>query len=95
MTDEDIVILCFRTTRPDVLIVDGASKAKCETCDHEVWVAPTSRRMMDQRKVKVVCDVCVRGELKLKPGEVTEIQPINREQIQEIRDTLENRKRRN
>jgi predicted DNA-binding antitoxin AbrB/MazE fold protein len=51
--------------------------------------------MREQRKVKVVCDVCVRGEVKLKPGEVAEIQPINKEQIQEILDTLENRKRRN
>jgi len=95
MANDDVVILCFRTTRPDVLIVDGASKTKCETCGHEVWIAPTSRRMRQQMKAKVVCDVCGRAELIPKPGEVTEILPTNKEQIQEIQDTLENRKRRN
>lgn len=95
MANDNVVILCNRTTRRDTLIVDGASKTKCETCGHEVWIAPTSRKMRQQMKVKVVCDVCGHQELMPKPGEVTEIAPISKEQVGEIRDTLENRKRRN
>lgn len=95
MAYNDIVILCFRTTNPDVLIVDGASKTKCDTCAHEVWIAPTSRQMRHQTKARIVCESCGHQELRPKPGEVTEFAPISKEQIQEIKDTLENRKHRN
>lgn len=95
MAYDEVVILCFRTTNPDVLVVDGASKTKCDTCGHEVWIAPTSRRMRQQMKARIVCELCGRQDLRPKPGEVTEILPINKEQIQEIKDTLENRKHRN
>lgn len=93
MIYDEVIILCFRTTNPRVLIVDGASKTKCETCGHDVWIAPSSRRMREKMKTKVVCDVC--ENLKPKPGEVIQIAPISKEQIQEVSDTLDNRKRRN
>jgi hypothetical protein len=90
---DEIVILCFRTTNPKVLVVDGASKTKCEQCGHDVWIAPSSRRMKQQMKAKVVCEVC--ENLKPKPGQVIDIAPINNEQIGEIKDTIKNRKNRN
>lgn len=90
---DEIVILCFRATNPNVLIVDGASKTECESCGHDVWIAPSSRRIKAQMKAKIVCDVC--EKLKPKPGEVIEVLALNNEQRQEIADTLQNRKRRN
>jgi len=92
---DDVVILCFRTTRRDVLIVDGASKTACETCGKEVWIAPSSRKIRQERKVRVVCDRCARLEILSRPGEVHEILPLSAEQKQEIVDALENRKSRN
>lgn len=93
MQYDEVVILCFRTTNPNVLIVDGASKTKCEGCGHDVWIAPSSRRMKEQMKARVVCEVC--EKLEPKPGEVIEVRALNKEQRQEIADTFKNRKRRN
>jgi hypothetical protein len=89
---DETTILCNRTTNPKTLIVDGATKTKCETCGHEVWIAPSSKRVLEKMKARVVCDVC---GLRPKPGEVLEVQALNNEQRQEIAETLENRKRRN
>lgn len=93
MAHDQVVILCFRAGNPRVLVVDGASKTKCETCGHDVWIAPSSRRMRQEMKAKIVCEVC--QELKAKPGEVIEVLGLNNEQKQEISDTIANLKRRN
>lgn len=93
MKYDEVVILCFRTTNPNVLIVDGARKTICEICRHDVWIAPSSLRMKAKMKAKVVCDVC--EKLKPKPGEIIEIAPLNKDQVGEIKDALENRKHRN
>lgn len=90
---DEVLILCFRTTNPDALVVDGATKTKCESCGHDVWIAPSSRRMKGKMKARIVCDMC--EKLKPKPGEVIEVLALNKEQRQEIADTLENRKHRN
>jgi hypothetical protein len=90
---DQVVLLCFRTNNPKIFIVDGASKTKCEQCGHDVWIAPSSRKIRQQHKAKVVCEVC--EPLKPKPGEVVDIAPLSKEQVGEIKDTLENRKHRN
>jgi len=92
MDADQVMILCFRTTNPTVLVVDGASKTKCEDCGHDIWIAPTSRRMRQELKARVICEVC--GKKRVE-SEKVDMVPMTREQHQEIADTLENRKHRN
>jgi len=87
MTDpkdyDDVTIVCFRVGER-VLVVDGASKTKCEGCAMDVWIAPSSRRIRAENKhARVVCAQCAAKRL------------VSREQLDEIEGTLENRKRRN
>ncbi len=90
MAYDEILIVCYRTTNPKVLIVDGASKTRCEKCRQDVWIAPSSRKVREKTGAKVVCEICVRPDVP-----VSDVLPISNEQIVEIKDTLENRKRRN
>lgn len=90
---DQVIILCFRTSNPGVLVVDGASKTRCEKCAHDVWISPYSRKKRQELKAKVLCEIC--GIPKPSPDEEIEIAPLHKEQIQEIRDTLENMKNRN
>lgn len=90
MNYEEVIILCFRTDNPGVLMVPGTSKTKCEKCQHDVWISPSSLKIQKQMKTKVVCDVCE----KMKPGTV-DVLPLNKEQIGEIKDGLWDQKNRN
>lgn len=91
MADEGIIILCFRVGNPEVLIVDGMQKVKCVKCQFEVWIAPSSLRMQEKFKAKVVCDVC--EPLRGRPDMA--ILPLTNDQLSEIKDALWNRKTRN
>lgn len=93
MAYDQVVIVCFRTGNPNVFVVDGASKTKCEQCGHEVWIAPSSRKSRIELKARVICQVC--QPLRPKPGEIIDIAPLTNEQIGEIQGTIENQKRRN
>lgn len=94
MDYEEVIILCFRTDNPKVLIVPGTSKTKCERCQHDVWIAPSSIKIRQEHKAKVVCDIC--ETLKPKPGVVEfDVLPLNNEQLDEIKDGLWNKKTRN
>lgn len=90
MAYDEILIVCYRTTNPKVMVVAGASKTQCEKCSHEVWIAPSSRKVREKAKAKVLCEICVRPELPK-----SDIAPITKEQLGEIRETLDNDKRRN
>jgi len=87
---EASVIICYRTSMR-VFVVDGSSKTQCEECKAEVWIAPSSREIKAKSNGRVVCDQC--GQKYLTPGSV--VVPFLQEQLQEINDTLANRKRRN
>lgn len=96
MSDE-LTILCFRTGRPDFVLVDGAMKAKCGQCGHEVWISPSSLRMMSQAahgKALIACEVCCR-ELMKTSEEPIQILPLNQDQVDEIKEAMANLKRRN
>lgn len=93
MAYDQVVIMCSRVGNPHVLIVDGASKTKCEQCGHDVWIAPSSRKMRIELKAKVICEAC--HPLRPKPGEAIDVVPLTKEQIGEIQGTIENQKRRN
>lgn len=96
MSDE-LTILCFRTGRPDFILVDGATKSRCGQCGHDVWISPSSLRMMSQAapcNALIACEVCCRETMKTS-SERVEILPLNSDQVMEIKDTLANRKRRN
>lgn len=88
---DEIVILCFRTDNPKVLIVPGTSKAKCEKCQYEVWIAPSSLKIKEKMKAIVVCDICHRKT----PPSTVDVLPLNNDQIAEIQDAVWNKKNRN
>lgn len=94
MANDEVVILCYRTCNQDVLIVDGASQTKCQTCGQDVWIAPSSVEVRKQMNATVVCEVCGKKVLKAQIGSI-DFMPITREQVEEISDTIANRKRRN
>jgi hypothetical protein len=91
MRHEVTIIVCFRTCLRGLLIVDGSSKTACQGCKAEVWISPSSREIQAKAKARVLCDLC--GRKEITPGSV--VAPLLREQAQEIKDTLDNRKRRN
>lgn len=88
-----VIILCFRTDNPRAMIVPGATKTKCEKCQYDVWIAPSSLKIKKEMKAKVVCSVC--QTLKPKPGEAIDVLPLSNEQISEIKDAFWNEKNRN
>lgn len=87
------MILCFRTDNPNVLLVDGASKAKCEKCQYDVWISPSSLKIRENKGAIIVCNIC--EDLRLKPGVPIPVLPLNNDQITEIKDALWNRNNRN
>jgi len=93
--DEGVIILCYRVGNPKVLVVDGMQKDKCEKCEFEVWIAPSSLNMKAKFKAKtkvmVMCDVCQ----PMRSLPFKDILPLNNEQLGEIQDALWNRKNRN
>lgn len=79
---EEVVILCYRTSNPNALLVAGAAKTKCQKCQYEVWIAPSSVKILLKMKAKVMCDQCYNP----KADPHTDILPLNNEQIGEIKD---------
>lgn len=90
---DEVIILCFRTDNPNALIVPGTQKTKCEECQYDVWIAPSSLKIMEKMKAKIVCTIC--QHLKPKPGEILDVLPLNNDQIGEIQDAFWNKKNRN
>lgn len=90
---DEIVIRCFRTGNPKVLKVPGMTQTKCERCQHDVWIAPSSVKLQKQIKAKIVCDVC--QDLKAKPGEILDVLPLNNDQLGDIQDATWNEKNKN
>lgn len=94
--NDDVTIVCFRVGTPGLLVVDGASKTTCEDCKKDVWIAPSSRKAREElprvagAKVHVFCQICAP-----KHAAGAQVVPMLKEQAQEIKDTLENQKRRN
>jgi hypothetical protein len=93
MDDQGVVIRCFRVGNPEVLEVPGMTRANCVKCGYDVWISPSGMKIMEEKKARVVCDICLDPKLEKEWG--PPILPPNNDQITDIQDGLWNRKNRN
>lgn len=89
------VIVCFRASIPGMVPVQGSTKVPCDQCKQEVWVSPSSLKIQAERNALIGCSVCVVEKMTQNPGAPISFEPLSREQVQEIKESIESLKRRN
>lgn len=67
-------------------IVQGSIKAKCSDCQREVWIAPSSQKILKQDGARLICVECA-GERMANDTEV-EVNAPTPEQKREIIEHL-------
>lgn len=60
----------------------GSRRSRCSACGSYVWVAPSSRRLIAERGLTIVCIQCAAERAQTNPPE--EIKPPTAEQIAEL-----------
>lgn len=76
------VIAC-RASDPHWEPIFGARPHPCSGCDEEVMLAPSSRRMVDEEGMLVLCMQCAAAQQRLE-GKPWKMRPITQEQRAEM-----------
>ena len=71
-------------------VVPGSLQCQCQNCGCAVWVAPSSWLIMHEHpEMEVYCWDCAFDKMKKEPGEIIELTPAQRQEIEEWRKKRE------
>lgn len=91
---EPTYIVCMPVGDPRSSLVPGSTKVPCAHCKRDAWLSPATARSVPP-ETTVICLPCAQAKLRTLPnGEPLEVY-ITSESLQEARETLINRERRN
>lgn len=88
--NEDMFLICISVEQAEkskCIIVPGSLKIRCSVCQKEVFVSPQSKKIMDERKGRAMCYVCVKAKMGATPEKDHKIL-TTKDQIAEAGQTI-------
>src|SRR5262245_55392551 len=84
--EEVLAVACMRVRDTD-LVVPGSLVKTCSQCEASIWVSPTTREHIRDKRYRFVCMECML-ELADKDDD-PHMAPVTDEQLDEIKMTME------
>lgn|GEM_PF-2093709 len=89
MSEEPEILIAMPVDYPGY-VVPGSFQHQCQNCRCAVWVAPSSWLMMREHPgMEVYCWDCAFIKMKKDPGEIMEVTPAQRQEVEEWRNKRE------
>lgn len=84
--EEKTILITMRVSHGGRYVVPGSLPHKCSACGEPTWIAPSSWLIMqDKPGSEIMCEECAMPHMVTHPGEISELTPAQRDEIEEYR----------
>jgi hypothetical protein len=61
------MVICIRVGQMTEMPIDGSVVGQCSLCDADVWIAPSSQKVISEQLLPVYCMGCAAALSKSEP----------------------------